>query len=125
MDNLGLFIKQTRNEKNLSQEEVANEAGLARSYVSRLEDGNYKAPSVMTLIRLAKGLGVSNERLFAEAGISIREGQELPELDVYCRTKYSESELPDEAIKQVQDYVDLQLSKYANNNKQQGSADAR
>lgn len=117
IDKLGPFIKQIRNEKGLSQEQVARESGLARSYVSRLEYGNYKAPSVMTLNRLAKGLGISNERLFAEAGFPAREGG-LPAFDIYCRTKLG---LPEEAIEQMQAYLDLIENKYADNNKKQSS----
>jgi len=127
MGNLGLFIKKTREERGLSQEEVAKVARLARSYISRLEDGNYKAPSVMTLIRLAKGLGVSNERIFIETGVSVRENKELPAFDVYCRTKFN---LPQEAISQMQEYLNLikhrytvshELShaRYADNHRQQ------
>ncbi len=112
---LGKFIKQVRIAKKLSQGEVARRAGLARSYISRLEEGEYSRPSAITLNRLAKGLNVSNERIFAITGVSVRRGK-FPAFDVYCRTKFGLSE---EDIVKMQDYLELLKLKYANNNRQQ------
>lgn len=46
-----------RNERGLTQEELAARTGLQRSNISRLESGNYN-PSIELLARVAKGLGM-------------------------------------------------------------------
>ena len=101
MNRLAIFIKKVREEKNLSQETVAAEAELARSYISKLEDGKIKSPSAMVLVKLAKGLGVSQESIFQEAGYVPQDDKsDLPPLDVYLRTKYPK--LSAEAIKEIE-----------------------
>ena len=108
---LGIFIKKVRQEKRLSQEKVANIAGLARSYISRLEDGEFKSPSAMVLIKLAKGLGVSHEALFQAAGYTPEiQKSDLPPLDVYLRTKYPH--LSEEAIKDIEFFRSVIEEKY-------------
>ena len=110
---LGEFIKYTRIKKNLSLGDVAHKSGLARSYIYRLEEGDYKSPAVMTLIRIAKGLCLSHETLFSIAGVSVKTSS-LPAPDIYLRTKLKLSE---EAIAKVIDYINLIKSKYANTKK--------
>ncbi|OGH10678.1 MAG: hypothetical protein A3B38_04320 [Candidatus Levybacteria bacterium RIFCSPLOWO2_01_FULL_36_13] len=100
MEDLGNFIKRVRNEKNLTQEEIAEEAGLARSYISKLEDGKFKSPSALILTKLAKGLGISEETIFQIAGyIPFTEKSDLPPLDIYLRTKYPK--LSEQAIYEI------------------------
>jgi transcriptional regulator with XRE-family HTH domain len=101
MSKLADFIKKVREEKKLSQERVADEAGLARSYISKLEDGKFISPSAFVLTKLAKGLGVSKEAIFQTAGyISATEDHNLPPLDVYLRTKYPK--LSEQAIQDIE-----------------------
>ena len=45
-----------RNEEGLSQEDLAERTGIARSNISRLESGNYN-PSFEFMARVARGLG--------------------------------------------------------------------
>jgi DNA-binding XRE family transcriptional regulator len=45
-----------RYEEGLSQEDLAERTGIARSNISRLESGNYN-PSFEFMARVAKGLG--------------------------------------------------------------------
>jgi transcriptional regulator with XRE-family HTH domain len=54
---LGRNIRALRKRQRLSQEELALEADMKRSYVSDLERGT-RNPSVKALGRLAKALGV-------------------------------------------------------------------
>jgi transcriptional regulator with XRE-family HTH domain len=49
----GNILKQLRNDKNLSQEELGFESGYHRTYISLLERGK-KSPSVKTIFQLAK-----------------------------------------------------------------------
>ncbi|HEX8329024.1 MAG TPA: helix-turn-helix transcriptional regulator [Hymenobacter sp.] len=53
----GLVINQMRKELGLSQEALADEASLDRSFVSQLETGT-KQPSLTTIFRLAAALQV-------------------------------------------------------------------
>lgn len=54
---LGANVRQLRKSKGLSQEELALEAGMKRSYLSDLERGT-RNPSVRAIGRLAEALGV-------------------------------------------------------------------
>lgn len=65
MDVVRLFgenVRRVRTAKGLSQEEVAFEAGMKRSYLSDLERGT-RNPSIRALGRLAKALGVEPPEL--------------------------------------------------------------
>jgi transcriptional regulator with XRE-family HTH domain len=59
---LGANVRRHRKLKGLSQEELALEAGMERSYVSDLERGT-RNPSVRALGRLADALGVAPHEL--------------------------------------------------------------
>jgi transcriptional regulator with XRE-family HTH domain len=52
------MIRRRREEKGLTQEQVAKRAGVAKEYVTMLERGARKAPTLPVLQRLAKALGV-------------------------------------------------------------------
>jgi transcriptional regulator with XRE-family HTH domain len=60
---LGERIRQLRTAKNWTQEDLAGESGLDRSYVSGLEVGR-RNPTYLILRRVAKTLGVSLVALF-------------------------------------------------------------
>lgn len=55
---LGEEIRAARNRLGLSQEVLAEKARLHRTYISLLER-NKKSPTVETLFRLCKALGIS------------------------------------------------------------------
>lgn len=54
----GNVLKQLRNEKGISQEELGFESGYHRTYISMLERGK-KSPSLKTIFQLAKALDVN------------------------------------------------------------------
>jgi transcriptional regulator with XRE-family HTH domain len=111
MNDLAAFIKKVRREKNLSQEKVADKAQLARSYISKLEDGKILTPSAMVLVKLSKGLDVSQETIFQEAGyVPQDDHSKLPPLDVYLRTKYPK--LSTQAIKDIEFFKHVIEEKY-------------
>ncbi len=60
---LGTRLRELRVAKGLTQEELADRAGLHRVHVTQLEGGRYQSPRLDTLGRLAKALGVSLGRL--------------------------------------------------------------
>lgn len=100
MKSLGEFIKKVREDKNLTQEEVADRADLARSYISKLEDNKFKSPSAKVLMKLAKGLEVSHDSIFQAAGYFPEvDNKNLPPLDVYLRTRYPK--LSEHAINEI------------------------
>ncbi|WP_234027090.1 helix-turn-helix domain-containing protein [Erythrobacter sp. KY5] len=56
LDILGQRIRAKRRELGLSQEGLANEAGLDRSYVGRIERGEHNLTFV-SLVRLCRAMG--------------------------------------------------------------------
>jgi transcriptional regulator with XRE-family HTH domain len=61
--NLGNTIRALRQEKGFSQEAFADEVDLDRAYVGRIERGENN-PTVLTIYRIAKALGVTPRKLF-------------------------------------------------------------
>jgi transcriptional regulator with XRE-family HTH domain len=53
------MIQRFREDKGLSQRQLATRADVTNGYVSQLEAGDKKNPSLAVLQRLAKALGVS------------------------------------------------------------------
>lgn len=62
---LGQRIRTLRAKIDLSQEALAAEAGIHRTYMSALERGVYN-PTYSTLIKLARALRVRPGKLFEE-----------------------------------------------------------
>ena len=54
---LGAAVRALRHEKNISQETLAHEAGVDRSYMGGIERGEHN-PTVMNLLRICQGLKV-------------------------------------------------------------------
>jgi transcriptional regulator with XRE-family HTH domain len=59
-------IKRFRTAKKLSQEQLAQKAGITYSTVAKLESGANRNPTVNTLQRIAKALDVSLDDLVKE-----------------------------------------------------------
>jgi HTH-type transcriptional regulator/antitoxin HipB len=55
---LSTVLRERREEAGLTQEVLAKRARVSRGYVAKLEAGHSKNPSIGTLKRLAKELGV-------------------------------------------------------------------
>jgi len=60
---LGRNVRQARLQKGMSQEELAFQADMKRSYLSDLERG-VRNPSIKAIGRLASALGVEPSSLF-------------------------------------------------------------
>ncbi len=60
---LGKVLKTCREKKGMTQVQLAKKAKVTQAYVAQLEAGVKKNPSLATLQRLAKALGVSVEQL--------------------------------------------------------------
>jgi transcriptional regulator with XRE-family HTH domain len=63
----GSHLREKRDKLGLSQEALANEAGLHRTYVSAVERGR-RNPTLVSLSRLAKALGISVSELLVGVG---------------------------------------------------------
>jgi transcriptional regulator with XRE-family HTH domain len=70
---LGQELRRARLAAGLSQETLAFEAKLDRTYISYLENG-HKSPTVDVLIRISQAIGVSASSLLGhvEQGLGIR-----------------------------------------------------
>lgn len=62
---LGGKIKQMRNQKNLTQEELADRCELTKGYISQLEN-NLNSPSIATLTDILSALGSNLAEFFKE-----------------------------------------------------------
>jgi putative transcriptional regulator len=56
-------IKNMRSKQNVTQEQLANAAGVSRQTIIAIEKGNY-TPSLMLAMQLAKFFKISVEELF-------------------------------------------------------------
>ncbi len=63
--NLGKKIKQMRNQKGLTQEELADRCELTKGYISQLEN-NLNSPSIATLTDILAALGSNLAEFFRE-----------------------------------------------------------
>lgn len=55
---LAAHLKKVREDKGVSQEELAHLAGLYRTYIGHIENGRY-SPSAYVLYKIAKALKVT------------------------------------------------------------------
>ncbi|MGP4110040.1 helix-turn-helix domain-containing protein [Streptomyces sp. 4N509B] len=66
--NLGEFLREQRRQARLSLRQLADAAGVSNPYLSQIERGLRK-PSAEILQQIAKGLRISAETLYVQAGI--------------------------------------------------------
>ena len=60
----GSHVKQLRKEKGISQEQLANAAGIERSYMGAIERGE-RNPTLYKLVQIAQALKVTLPELFS------------------------------------------------------------
>lgn len=99
---LGEYIRNRRLSGGRSLNDVAAISGLHLSYWSKLEGGQYEAPSPKHLQVIARTLDVAIEDLYGLAGYDIPE--RLPTFTPYLRAKY---DLPPEAVADLERYFDM------------------
>lgn len=66
-------LKKLRQQRHLSQEELADVCGLDRTYISLLERSK-RAPSLETVFVIAKGLKISPSNLVKKIEVARHEG---------------------------------------------------
>jgi transcriptional regulator with XRE-family HTH domain len=59
---LGKNLKRIRTEKGISQGDIVRTLGMPKSFVSSIENGKTN-PTLATITKLAKALGVSSDEL--------------------------------------------------------------
>lgn len=66
MSELGHRLRNLREERGMTQQVLAQAAGIATDMVSRLENGHYSSPGLRTLLRIAEGMGLSVSALLPD-----------------------------------------------------------
>ena len=66
MNRIGDKIKEIREQKNLSQTELAHKSGVSRTIIVGLETGNIKTTTTTTLLKISKALNVKVQDIFLE-----------------------------------------------------------
>ena len=61
---MGYKIKEFRDKKHMTQEELAQKSGVSRTIISMLENNSLKSTSTKTLIKLADALDATVEQIF-------------------------------------------------------------
>ena len=64
-DQIGQRIRKLRLDRGLSQRQLATDAGITKSYLSKIENSD-SAPPVSTLVSLAQAFGVTMDAFFSE-----------------------------------------------------------
>jgi transcriptional regulator with XRE-family HTH domain len=81
-ETIGERIKRFRGERGMSPSELAEKAGVAKSYLSALEhedkSKNVRRPSANTLYRIASALGVAMSDLLGRPVITAAQGGHRP-----------------------------------------------
>lgn len=66
---MGYRIKALREEKKMSQEDLAKKAGVSRTIISGLESGSIKETSTKTLRKIAQALEKNVSDIFFETNV--------------------------------------------------------
>jgi transcriptional regulator with XRE-family HTH domain len=69
----GRVLREARKRKGLSQEKMAADAGLERTYPSMLERGGLQQPTLSVLLSLAAVVDTTGEALVAATWAQLRE----------------------------------------------------
>jgi len=88
-ETIGQTIKRIRNQKHLTQEDVARDGGapLTREYVNQLEHDKVKNPGRLTLASLGRGLKESIQIFFDDVGYASNKSPALLVQDITDRLK--------------------------------------
>jgi|SRR5579875_1690131 len=105
-ETLGEYVRQKREEAGLSQRQLAQEAGVSFSNISRLESGFHAAPSPGLLKNIADVLDIDLAELLGYLGIDVAGSGSLND---YLRRDY---DLPDEGVTEAKRAIEQIAQKY-------------
>ena len=74
---LGLWIRERRSDRRMSQKDLAAHSHISRSYLCDIEHGRGMQPSLQVLQNIARALGEDPAELVMQAGIDIDRDEEL------------------------------------------------
>jgi transcriptional regulator with XRE-family HTH domain len=118
-ESLADYVRRIRNEKRLSTGDVHLRSShipdqrIAKSHISRIENGISKNPTTETLRALAKGLDVSEDEIFAIArGKAPRTEEELRQWKYAALFDSAKKLTPEQVVKfeAVMEYVEHQVA---------------
>lgn len=66
---MGYRVKEIREQKKMTQEELEQESGISRQTISAIENNRAENIKVGTLLALAKALGTTIDNLFFEKAV--------------------------------------------------------
>jgi len=66
---MGYRVKEIREQKNMTQEELEKLSGVSRQTISAIENNDEYQAKVGTLLALAKALGTSVDNLFFQQAV--------------------------------------------------------
>ena len=61
---MGYRIKDLREEKGMTQEDLSEKSGVSRGTISALENGDERTTTTKTLLKIAKALDTTVDQLF-------------------------------------------------------------
>jgi HTH-type transcriptional regulator, competence development regulator len=64
----GNFIRKTRLDLNIGLREFATKVGISATYISKMEVGDYAPPKEENIKKMAKILGINEDKLITMAG---------------------------------------------------------
>lgn len=106
-ETLGEYVQQKREAAGLSQRQLAQEAGVSFSNISRLESGFHTTPTPGLLKSIADVLDIDLAELLAYLGIEVSGARGT--LNDYLRRDY---DLPDEGVVEAQRAIERIARKY-------------
>lgn len=106
-ETLGEYVREQREQAGLSQRQLATEAGVSFSNISRLESGFHITPSVELLKSIADVLDIDLAELLAYRGIEIP--GTARSLNVYLRRDYG---LPEAGVEEAEQAIQEIVKKY-------------
>ena len=101
---LGTRITELRVAKSLTHAQLADKAGISRSYVTRLESNRVELPSKRVLWSLAKALTTTPDDLLAAAGYMPARDRTIRDSGLEIAFRYVAT-LPMEAQREILDFV--------------------
>jgi transcriptional regulator with XRE-family HTH domain len=66
---MGYKIKEVRESRKMTQEELSEKSGVSRSTIWALENGSMRTTTTKTLLKIAIALGVTVDQIFFTEGV--------------------------------------------------------
>ena len=84
--------------------ELADQTGLVKSWVTRMESGDFQEVGLDKFARIVSTLGLSADQLLGEAGLIPKQPHDLPNPREYLRTIFHLSE---DSLNQAIEFIEF------------------